>query len=98
VVVRGEVPAEIRKNVELWIGCIAGALRDTEYSEKLRAAGFEKVEIEPTRVYKVEDARQFLSGEGIDVDRIAPQVDGKFMSAFVRATKPAACCGPACCS
>ena len=98
VVVRGEVPAEIRKNVELWIGCIAGALRDTEYLEKLQAAGFERVEIEPTRVYKVEDARQFLTGEGIDVDRIAPQVDGKFMSAFVRAAKPAACCGPACCS
>ena len=98
VVVRGEVPAEIRKNVELWIGCIAGALRDTEYSGKLKVAGFEKIEIEPTRVYNVEDARQFLTSEGVDVDAIAPQVDGKFMSAFVRAVKPKACCGPACCS
>ncbi len=98
VVVRGEVPAEVRKNVELWTGCIAGALRDTEYADKLTAAGFGKVEIEPTRIYSVEDARQFLAGEGIDVDAIAPEVDGKFMSAFVRATKPEACCGPSCCS
>ena len=88
---------EVRKNVELWVGCIAGALSDTEYVEKLKAAGFGQVEIEPTRVYNVEDARQFLAGEGVDVDAIAPQVDGKFMSAFVRATKPAPCCGPACC-
>lgn len=98
VVVRGEIPAEVRKNVELWIGCIAGALRDTEYMDKLRAAGFADVDIEPTRIYNVEDARQFLTREGIDVDAIAPQVDGKFMSAFVRATKPATCCGPSCCS
>jgi arsenite methyltransferase len=98
VVVRGEVPDEVRKNVELWIGCIAGALRDTEYTDKLRAAGFDKVDIEPTRIYSLEDARQFLTREGIDVDAVAPQVDGKFMSAFVRATKPAACCGPNCCS
>ena len=98
VVVRGEVPAEVRRNVELWIGCIAGALQDTEYRGKLKAAGFEQIEIEPTRVYKAEDARQFLSGQGIDVDALAPQVDGKFMSAFVRATKPAACCGQKCCS
>ena len=98
VVVRGDMPAEVRKNVELWVGCIAGALRDTEYSDKLRAAGFGQVEIEPTRIYNVEDARQFLTGQGIDVDAIAPQVDGKFMSAFVRATKPAACCGPTCCA
>jgi SAM-dependent methyltransferase len=97
VVVRGDIPAEIRKNVELWIGCIAGALRDTEYESKLNAAGFEQVEIEPTRIYNVEDARQFLTGEGIDIDALAPKVDGKFMSAFVRATKPAACCGPGCC-
>jgi hypothetical protein len=88
VVVRGEVPEEVRKNVELWIGCIAGALRDTEYTEKLVAAGFSNVEIEPTRIYNVEDARHFLTREGIDVDAIAPLVDGKFMSAFVRATKP----------
>lgn len=99
VVVRGDIPAEIRKNVELWIGCIAGALRDSEYADKLRAAGFAQVGIEPTRIYKVEDARQFLTREGVDVDAIAPLVDEKFMSAFVRATKPAAsCCGPSCCS
>ena len=89
VVVTGEVPAAIRKNVELWIGCIAGALRDSDYTAKLAAAGFEAIELEPTRVYDVEDARQFLSGQGIDVDAIAAQVDGKFMSAFVRARKPA---------
>ncbi len=98
VVVRGDVPDDVRKNVELWVGCIAGALRDTEYAEKLQAAGFSQVEIEPTRIYNVEDARQFLMGQGVDVDAIAPQVDGKFMSAFVRATKPALCCGPTCCS
>ena len=98
VVVRGEVPSEVRRNVELWIGCIAGALRDIEYADKLLAAGFADVDIEPTRIYNVEDARQFLTREGVDVDEIAPQVDGKFMSAFVRAKKPAACCGPTCCS
>jgi arsenite methyltransferase len=98
VVVRGDVPPEVRKNVELWVGCIAGALRDTEYIDKLEAAGFGQVEIEPTRVYNVEDARQFLAGEGVDVDAIAPQLDGKFISAFVRATKPAPCYGPSCCS
>jgi len=89
VVVRGEVPAEVRKNVELWIGCIAGALRDTEYVSKLAGAGFEQIEIEPTRIYSVADARQFLAGQGIDVDAFAPQIEGKFMSAFVRASKPA---------
>ena len=98
VVVRGEIPADVQKNVELWVGCVAGALRDTEYIDKLRAAGFEQVEIEPTRIHNLEDARHFLAGEGVDVDAIAPQVDGKFMSAFVRATKPAACCAPGCCS
>jgi len=99
VVVNGDVPVEVRKNVELWIGCIAGALRDTEYRAKLGAAGFTEIEIEPTRVYDIEDARQFLSGQGIDVDAIAPQVAGKFMSAFVRARKPArsACCAAGCC-
>jgi SAM-dependent methyltransferase len=95
VVVTGEIPAAIRKNVELWIGCIAGALRDNDYAAKLAGAGFENIAIEPTRVYKVEDARQFLSGQGIDVDSIAAQVDGKFMSAFVRACKPA---GRSCCA
>ena len=100
VVVTGEIPDVIRKRVELWIGCIAGALRDTDYREKLARAGFEAVELEPTRVYRVEDARQFLAGQGIDVDAIAAQVDGKFMSAFVRATKPLAqgCCSTDCCA
>jgi len=88
VVVTGEIPAAIRKNVELWIGCVAGALRDTDYTAKLAAAGFDNIAIEPTRIYKVEDARQFLAGQGIEVDAIAAQVDGKFMSAFVRARKP----------
>jgi arsenite methyltransferase len=98
VVVRGEVPAEIKRSVELWVGCIAGALQDSEYFQKLTAAGFAVIEIEPTRVYEVEDARQFLTAQGVDVDAIAPVVAGKFMSAFIRATKPAACCGPGCCS
>lgn len=98
VVTRGEIPAEVRRNVELWVGCIAGALSDEEYTAKLQQACFESIEIEPTRVYKLEDARAFLTGEGIDVDAIAPQVEGKFMSAFVRATKPAvSCCGTECC-
>ena len=94
VVVTGEIPAEVRKNVELWIGCIAGALRDSDYTAKLAGAGFEDIELEATRIYAVEDARQFLAGQGIDVDAIASQVDGKFISAFVRARKPArkACC------
>src|SRR5476649_1679156 len=98
VVVRGEVPDEIRRNMELWVGCIAGALNDDEYVAKLTAAGFNSIEIEPTRVYSLEDARIVLSGQGIDVDSIAPQVEGKFISAFIRATKPAACCGPNCCN
>jgi arsenite methyltransferase len=88
VVTRGEMPAEIRQNVLLWVGCVAGALEENEYRSKLAAAGFEKIEIEPTRVYRVQDAREFLSAQNIDVDAIAPQVDGKFMSAFVRAVKP----------
>src|SRR5664280_651015 len=99
VVVRGDVPEEIRKNVLLWVGCIAGALKDTEYVSTLTAAGFESVAIEPTRVYNAEDARTFLTSEGVDVDAIAPQIEGKFMSAFVRARKPqAAGCGPSCCA
>jgi arsenite methyltransferase len=88
VVTRGLISPEIRKNVLLWVGCVAGALEDTEYRAKLSAAGFEAIEIEPTRIYRVEDAREFLSAEGVDVDAIAPQVDEKFMSAFVRAVKP----------
>jgi arsenite methyltransferase len=90
VVVRGDVPADIRRSMELWVGCIAGALEETEYAAKLRGAGFTDVEVEPWRVYKVEDARGFLSESGLDVERIAPQVDGKFSSAFVRGTKPVA--------
>jgi ubiquinone/menaquinone biosynthesis C-methylase UbiE len=98
VVVRGEVPAPIRRSVELWIGCVAGTLEESEYRIKLATAGFEAIDIEPTRVYKAEDARQFLAGKGIDTDAIAPLVDGKFMSAFVRAKKPgSSCCGPSCC-
>src|ERR1019366_7150435 len=89
IVVRGEVPDEIRRNVELWIGCMAGALEENEYLAKLVAAGFEVVTMEPTRVYHINDARELLSSKGIDVDAIAPLVDGKFMSAFVRARKPA---------
>ena len=96
VVTRGDVPEEIRKHVLLWVGCIAGALRDSEYTAKLAAAGFEKIEIEATRVYNIKDARAFLPAD-LDVDAIAPLVENKFISAFVRATKPASCCGPACC-
>lgn len=99
VVVRGQVPEEIKRSMELWVGCIAGALGEYEYASKLGRAGFESVDVEPTRVYNIEDARAFLQGQGIDVDAIAPQVENKFMSAFVRAVKPAAatCCSPACC-
>ena len=89
VVVRGEVPPAIRRSVELWIGCVAGALEEREYRDKLAKAGFEAIAVEPTRVYKAEDAREFLAGAGLDATAIAPQVDGKFMSAFVRARKPA---------
>jgi SAM-dependent methyltransferase len=90
VVVRGPVPAKIRRSVELWVGCVAGAMEESEYRAKLAAAGFAEIEIEPTRVYGVEDARQFLTAQGIDVDAIAPAVEGKFASAFVRARKPVA--------
>ena len=90
IVVRGEVPSAIRRNVELWIGCMAGALEENEYLAKLTRAGFEVVTMEPTRIYRVDDARELLSSKGIDVDAIAPIVDGKFMSAFVRAKKPGA--------
>ena len=88
IVVRGEVAPEIRRNVELWIGCVAGALEENEYRGKLARAGFMDVDVEPTRVYKVEDAREFLNAAGISPDAVAPHVDGKFMSAFVRARKP----------
>src|SRR5580700_6406022 len=89
VVTRGEIRPEIRKNVLLWVGCVAGALDEEDYRAKLAAAGFEGIEVEPTRIYRAEDAREFLSTEGIDADAIAPEVEGKFLSAFVRATKPA---------
>jgi arsenite methyltransferase len=100
VVTRGPMLPEIRRSVLAWVGCIAGALEENDYRTKLTAAGFEQIEIEPTRVYRADDAREFLAGEGIDVDAIAPQVDEKFMSAFIRAVKPKvkACCGPTCCS
>jgi arsenite methyltransferase len=100
VVVRGEVPEQVRRSMEMWVGCIAGALQDHEYIVKLAKAGFDGIDIEPTRVYSIEDARQFLTGAGVDVDAMAPQVQDKFMSAFVRAVKPSAkeCRGPAYCS
>jgi len=99
VVILGEVPADIRRNMELWVGCIAGALGDDEYAAKLARAGFDDVEVESWRVYNVEDARGFLSEAGLDVDRIAPLVKDKIASAFIRARKPEAksCCGPECC-
>jgi len=103
VVTRGEINPAIRQSVLLWVGCVAGAMEDVEYRDKLAAAGFEQIDIEPTRIYRADDARELLSAEGIDADAIAPQVDGKFMSAFVRAVKPAGstakgCCGPTCCN
>jgi arsenite methyltransferase len=100
VVVRGDVPAEVRRSMELWAGCIAGALEESEYVRLLAKAGFESIDLEPTRVYSIQDARQFLAAEGIDADAMAPQVEGKFTSAFIRALKPSSkeCCGPACCS
>ncbi len=98
VVTRGEVPADVRQNMLLWVGCIAGALQDYDYGAKLAKAGFDNIHIEPTRIYDIEDARAFLIGQDVDVDAIAPQVQGKFMSAFIRATKPASCCAPGCCA
>ena len=106
VVTRGTIPEQVRRGVLLWAGCIAGALDESNYRAKLAAAGFEAIGIEPTRVYDIEDAREFLTGKGVDVDAVAPQVEGKFMSAFVRASKPLtangskadACCVPTCCS
>jgi arsenite methyltransferase len=88
VVVRGEVPGEIRRNIELWIGCVAGALQESEYLEKLAKAGFEDIQVQPTRIYQVEDARDFLTNSGLNPEALAPVVDGKFMSAFIRAKKP----------
>jgi ubiquinone/menaquinone biosynthesis C-methylase UbiE len=88
VITRGEIAPEVRQNILLWIGCIAGALDETEYRSKLASAGFGEIDVEPTRIYRSEDAREFLSSAGIDADAIAPQIDGKIMSAFVRAVKP----------
>ena len=98
VVTRGAMLPEIRDKMLLWVGCIAGALEENDYRSKLQAAGFENISIEPTRIYRIDDARAFLSGQGIDVEAIAPDVDGRFMSAFVRATKADSCCAPNCCS
>ena len=97
VIVRGEVPAEVRKSMELWVGCIAGALEETDYVRLLAKAGFDAIDIDHTRIYAIEDARQFLTGQGLDVDAIAPLVQDKFMSAFVRAKKPEGRCAPGCC-
>ena len=109
VIVRGEVPAELRRSMELWVGCVAGALEEGEFARLLAGVGFEEVDIEPTRIYRVDDARAFLEGSGIDVDAMAPAVDGRIASAFVRARKPvavpaaagagtSACCAPGCCA
>src|ERR1700746_4069138 len=100
VVIRGEVPAQIRKSMELWVGCIAGAPEETEYRQKLEGAGFESIDVEPTRIYQVEEAREFLTAAGLDAEVVGPQIKEKFMSAFIRAKKAvaaASCCGPACC-
>jgi SAM-dependent methyltransferase len=102
VITRGQIREEVRKNVLLWVGCVAGALDEAEYRQKLQSAGFAEIDIEPTRIYKVEDAREFLATEGIDADLIAPEVGEKIMSAFIRAVKPTesakTCCGPTCCN
>jgi SAM-dependent methyltransferase len=100
VVVRGAVPADIRRSMELWVGCVAGALEEQDYVSRLRTAGFTEIDLERWRIYKVDDARAFLNESGVDVDRVAAQIEDRFASAFVRARKPgaAACCGPACCA
>ncbi|MFP5203979.1 MAG: arsenite methyltransferase [Acidobacteriota bacterium] len=97
VVARGAVPDAVRESMMLWVGCIAGALEEQDYIAKLAAAGFSDISVEPTRVYEIEDARQFLEGQGVDVDAVAAQAAGTLMSAFVRAAKPAPCCGGGCC-
>ena len=113
VVIRGEVPAEVRSSMELWVGCVAGALTEQEFHSLLRETGFEKIDIEPTRVYEFEDAKAFLTGAGLDTEVLAREVGGRVMSAFIRATRPPAvvseaiaaatgparaCCGPECCA
>ena len=99
VVVRGEVPAEVRRSVELWVGCVAGAVEESDYRRMLTAAGFDQVDVDPWRVYDLAQAREFLMAAGVDPDSVAAAAEGKFASAFIRATKPAAssCCGPDCC-
>jgi SAM-dependent methyltransferase len=99
VVVRGDIPADVKRSMELWVGCIAGALEEREYTSKLQAAGFTDVDVEPWRVYRIDDARAFLTESGLDVERMAAEVEDRFVSAFVRARKPDAktCCGPECC-
>jgi arsenite methyltransferase len=100
VVIRGEVPPEIRKSMELWVGCMAGALQESEYREKLAAAGFASIGVEPTRIYRTEEATEYLVAAGLDPIVVGPKIDGKFMSSFIRAKKPlaASCCGPTCCN
>lgn len=102
IVVRGEMPSEIKRSIELWAGCVAGALEEKEYIAKLEQAGFERVSIEPARIYTAADARELFEGTALDLDAVASVVDGKFLSGFVRASKPeaspAACCSPTCCS
>ncbi|MFN8006281.1 MAG: arsenite methyltransferase [Terriglobia bacterium] len=98
IVTRGEMPAEIKKNMELWAGCISGALRDDEYMSKLGKAGFENIHIESTRIYSFEDAKTFLADRGLNLEELARKVDGIFVSAFIRATKPVTCCAPDCCT
>ena len=98
VVVRGNVPPDVRRSMELWVGCVAGALTEDEYRDKLAAAGFADIELETTRVYEIADARKVLAGAGLDADALAPLVTGRITSAFVRARKPTGCCGPTCCA
>jgi SAM-dependent methyltransferase len=100
VVVRGEVPEAVKQNMELWVGCVAGALEEKEYERLLDTAGFEAIDIEPTRIYRNEDAEAFLAGSGLDAAPLSSEIDGRFMSAFVRGTKPATerCCGSDCCA
>ncbi|MGB7844588.1 MAG: arsenite methyltransferase [Candidatus Acidiferrum sp.] len=100
VVIRGEVPAEVRRSMELWVGCMAGALQESEYRQKLQTAGFEAIDLEPTRIYQAEEAREFLIAAGLDADVVGPQIDNKFASAFIRGKKPVSgtCCGPTCCN
>jgi arsenite methyltransferase len=101
IVVRGVMPKEVRHSAELWAGCVAGALEESLYIEKLQTTGFEKVSIEPTRIYTADDAREFLMGAGLDTKTVASSIDGKLMSGFIRAVKPAqsrSCCAPACCA